>query len=247
MSISIAVLDANPSQRNETLRMVDAYVGKRHLDANVDSYKSWSNMLAAVDHHISYNIYILETSLPETSGFFIARELRARDKRCKIIYYTENRAAAVQAFEVRADNYLLKPSSTEKFDKALDSAIADVENQQRSELITVKINTGYVHLLTDEIAYVNIVKRALCYHMRDGSIVRGLILRGPFRNAVANLNSLPMFRMIGASLLVNLDLVQVMSRTSILFNHGEWIMPPREAFSDLYQSWVQKNPLYPYS
>lgn len=247
MGISIAVLDANNRQRNDTLELLDGYAARRHLDADVSGFKSWNSLIRALEQRVHYDIYILETELPEISGFFAAREIRSRNKHSKIIYYTENKQAAVQAFEVSADNYLIKPASRERFDKTMDRIIADIESVQRSEVIAIKVHGGYVHLNTDEIAYVNIVHRALCYHMRDGSTVRGLVMRGTFRNAVSNLTVLPMFRMVGASLLVNLDLVRVMSRTSILFNHGEWIMPPRDAFTSLYRAWSEKKPNLPYS
>ena len=237
MRTTIAVLDNNHSQRTDTIRKIDEYSRRRHADIHSEGFRTGTELVSTIRSQGQFDIYILETNLNDLNGFYIARELRAGNKRCKIIYYTENRNAALRAFEVHADNYVIKPASIEKFDSILDAAIASLERDRRSTLVEIRTRNGFIRIPSDEIAYINIVNRSLCYHMVDGSSVRSLILRESFRSAVDELLGDPHFCIAGASLLVNLANVQVVNRNLLIFNHGESLMLPRNAFKSLYYAW----------
>lgn len=237
MNTSIAVLDSNHVQRIETLSMLDEYSRRKRTELSCDGYASGLDLLKAIDMYGHYDIYILETDMPDINGFYIARELRSRYSRCKIIYYTSNKGLALNAFEVNADNYVIKPATNEKFDTVIENILKEIEGDRTRALVEVKTKNGFIRIPVEDIAYVNIVKRCLCYHLRDGSSVRAIMLRGPFRSAVEGLLKDPAFCIAGASLLINLDSVSVMNRHSLMFTHGEWIIPPRCAFKTLYLAW----------
>ncbi|MGN0182346.1 MAG: LytR/AlgR family response regulator transcription factor [Candidatus Ornithomonoglobus sp.] len=52
--------------------------------------------------------------MPEVSGFRIARELRSRSKRTKIVFVCDTPDYAVEAWQHRVNDYLLKPVTAEK-------------------------------------------------------------------------------------------------------------------------------------
>lgn len=237
MKTSIAVLDSNHMQRLETLTMLEEYSKHKCAELTCDGYSNGLDLLRAVDLYGHYDIYILETNMPDINGFYIARELRSRYSRCKIIYYTVNHNAALNAFEVNADNYIVKPAATDKFDSVIDATLKAIDSDRTRALVEIKTRDGLIRVASDDIAYVNIVKRCLCYHLKDGSIIRAIMLRGPFRSAVEGLLKDPAFCIAGASLLINLSSISVMNRHSLRFNHGEWIMPPRASYKTLYLAW----------
>ena len=241
MKTSIAVLDSNHMQRLETLSMLEEYSRRRRTELSCDGYAGGLDLLKAVDLYGHYDVYILETDMPDINGFYIARELRARYSRCKIIYYTSNKTAALSAFEVRADNYVIKPASVERFDATIDRLMKELESDRSRTLIEAKTRMGFIRIATDDIAYVNIDKRCLCYHLKDGSSIHTILLREPFRTAVEGLLQDPDFCIAGASLLINLSSVSTMNRHALMFNHGEWISPPRTAFKTLYLARKCKN------
>ena len=241
MKTSIAVLDSNHMQRLETLTMLEEYSKRKRAEMTCDGYSNGLDLLRTIDLYGHYDIYILETTMPDINGFYIARELRSRYSRCKIIYYTLNPNAALNAFEVNADNYMVKPATVDKFDSVIDGVIKSINDDKARTLVEIKTKNGLMRVASDDIAYVNIVKRCLCYHLKDGSSIRAIMLRGPFRSAVEGLLKDPAFCIAGASLLINVDSISVMNRHSLMFNHGEWIMPPRSAFKTLYLAWKCKS------
>lgn len=237
MNTSIAVLDSNHVQRLETMTMLDEYSRRKRAELSCDAYASGIDLLKAIDMYGHYDIYILETDMPDINGFYIARELRARYSRCKIIYYTSNKNSALNAFEVNANNYVIKPATNERFDAVIDTILKEIDSDRTRALVEVKTKNGFIRIAAEDIAYVNIVKRCLCYHLKDGSSVRAIMLRGPFRSAVEGLLKDPAFCIAGASLLINLNSISVMNQHALMFTHGEWIIPPRASFKTLYLAW----------
>ena len=229
MRTSIAVLDSNVHQRNETIGMVDEYSRRRGAEIVCQGFATGPDLLGAIKYHGQYDIYILETILPQINGFYIARELRSRHNKCKIIYYTQNTQSALAAFEVSADNYVLKPASPEKFAGILDAAIDSLRRETRTVLFTIRVKEGYTRLSADDVAYVNIVQRALCYHMSDGTLLSTPLLREPFRTATQALQSNPDFAMGGPSLLVNLNKIHAITDRAIIFTNGETLIPSHNA------------------
>lgn len=241
MKIKIAILDASNQQRNETAYRVEDYMHRRHIELICDQYSSGVELIEQATRGNHYDIYILETKVLELNAFYVARELRKQYKHCKIIYYTENKSNAISAFEVGADNYLIKPASKEKFDSCLDAAIASVESVREFKLIEIKSSIGYMRISTEDIAYVNLSKRALCYHLRDGTTIKTTSIREPFRSAVGDLTDNPDFFLLGASLLINLAAVECISNRNIFFCHGEWLTPPRTSFKPMYKRFMLRN------
>lgn len=233
MEITVAVVDPNLRQRNETIIMLDEYINRRHLDMRPQSFRSGPEMFMAIERQGLFDLYILETKMADMNGIVIARELRARSNRGKIVYYTADSTYAVQAFEVRASDYLLKPATRDKFTQMLDYVMESIEYEDEMTMIEIKSRNGYVRVASTDITFVNIVNRSLCYHFRDGTTIRTVTIRGTFRQAVQPLLEQPSFVLAGASMLINRTYVRVVGRDSILLSNGERVTPPRSAFNCL--------------
>lgn len=55
------------------------------------------------------DIILLDIVMPLLNGMDTARELRAQDTAVKIIFLTSSPEFALESYEVRAQDYLLKP------------------------------------------------------------------------------------------------------------------------------------------
>ena len=89
---------------------------------------------AAVDavQRLKPDLMFLDIQMPETAGFQVIEQL-AGDHLPVVIFVTAYNQYAIQAFDVHAIDYLLKPYTRERFGRALERARKQLSNASRSE------------------------------------------------------------------------------------------------------------------
>lgn len=80
------------------------------------------------------DLVFLDVRMPELDGFAVLRALRP-DRLPVIVFVTAHDQFALGAFEAHAADYLLKPFTRERFQKALLRARAIVQSQQKHQII----------------------------------------------------------------------------------------------------------------
>lgn len=81
------------------------------------------------------DLVFLDIQMPELNGFDVIQKV-GPDKMPVVIFVTAYDQYALQAFEARALDYLLKPFDDERFEQALDRAIERIHQRQVGELST---------------------------------------------------------------------------------------------------------------
>jgi two-component system LytT family response regulator len=89
------------------------------------------------------DLVLLDVQMPEVDGFGVLRELGA-DAMPPVIFITAHDEYAIQAFEVNAVDYLLKPVTRERFQQAL----ARVRERASAQ----EFDNGHVHALLQQLA-----------------------------------------------------------------------------------------------
>jgi two-component system LytT family response regulator len=74
------------------------------------------------------DLVFLDVQMPEMDGFEVAREVGA-DEMPAVVFVTAHDKYAIQAFEINAIDYLLKPVTEERFAKAIERAKARLESK----------------------------------------------------------------------------------------------------------------------
>jgi DNA-binding LytR/AlgR family response regulator len=121
----LAVDDEAPAL-NDLVRMLQASdsVGR------VDSASSGSEALRRLnDSSEDYHGLFIDVRMPDLDGLELAQILRRFASPPAIVFVSAYEDAAVQAFELRAVDYLVKPVSRKRLDEAVDrvSAVSSIE------------------------------------------------------------------------------------------------------------------------
>ncbi|SDF62626.1 two component transcriptional regulator, LytTR family [Dyadobacter soli] len=124
------------------------------------------------------DILFLDINMPVLSGIELVRTLPERPQ---IIFTTAYSEYAVEAFELSACDYLVKPFSLERFIKATDKAIQNIENQQGSGLSTsrflfVKNDRATHRVDTEKILYLEANRNSTKVVTEDGTLLSSLSL-----------------------------------------------------------------------
>lgn len=113
-------------------------------------------------------IYLLDVLLPDMDGLEAARIVRERNQGSTVIFLTASRRLALEAYRVRALNYLPKPTTEEELFDALDEAAALME-RQREERFQIKSPTGILWLQLTQIVYLRPNQHVVELILQDGT------------------------------------------------------------------------------
>ena len=135
-----------------------------------------ANGVEAIDalERLRPDVVFLDIQMPGLSGFEVARHVVARELPCHVVFVTAFDQYALEAFEVNAIDYLLKPVETARLDQALQRVRRRVETeaplnehiekivklvgdrQQRRGQIAVKVGERFLLVQTDEVIYASL-------------------------------------------------------------------------------------------
>lgn len=123
--IRAIVAEDEPAARQHVVRLL-----QRHAD--VDVVASCANGAEAIDAARSTrpDVVLLDIQMPGLDGFDVVRALD-RDTLPVVIFITAHSDHAIQAFDVHALDYLLKPFEDARFDRALAWARTHIHAQTR--------------------------------------------------------------------------------------------------------------------
>ena len=82
--------------------------------------------------HARPDLVLLDVQMPEIDGFSVIREVGA-DLMPPVVFVTAHDQYAIQAFEINAIDYLLKPVTGERFRKAMERAKSRLRLQAPDE------------------------------------------------------------------------------------------------------------------
>ena len=128
-------------------------------------------------------VVFLDVQMPGLTGFEVARRLLATGSRSHIIFVTAYDRHAIEAFEVNAVDYLLKPVEQTRLETAVERArrrMAGIrpadglnnaelekivqlvaERQSRRERLAIKVGERFMLVQADEIIYASLVEEGI--------------------------------------------------------------------------------------
>ena len=124
--LKVAVLDDEKIFCDSIKEKLYSIYPDMHVAVSVDDYRFGKELLYEVDDGAYYDIYILDIELPDMSGVELARELRDKAPYCYIIFLTAYPQYAIDGYDARAYQYLLKDQWEEKLPLTLEKIQAEM-------------------------------------------------------------------------------------------------------------------------
>lgn len=235
--MKIAICDDDSLCRTKVLDIIADYAEERK-DADI-LFEVFSNpqaLLDAVRVGNPFDIYLLDIVMPEINGIALGQALRSSGAEGKIIYLTSSKEYALESFRVRAFDYILKPVEKAPLWEALDRAIAAVP-EKKTKVLIVKTKDSNARIAYDNVLYAELKRRAVTYHLTNGTQVESTTLRTTFTGAVSKLLSDSCFVLCGASMVVNMHHVTMVENDAIVFTDDTRVFLGVKACRKLRADW----------
>ena len=160
--LTIAVCDDEQEQRK---RIIDILSKELKAPFLINEYTSGEELLDEIRCGHRANIYFLDIYMGVSNGVEIAREIRAFDKNCAVIFATNSRDHAVDGYGVHALQYLLKPLEEKSVGAALALALEYLSKEDRFLSLTNK--QGVYRIRYSDIIYVESNARVASVYIQE--------------------------------------------------------------------------------
>ena len=223
--------------------LLESYVNKVPFLKLTGKY---SNPLSAMQNIASekVDVLFLDIQMTEVNGMDFAHTISSHTK---VIFTTAFSEYAVEGYRVNALDYLLKPFSFEEFVTAAKKAynwfeiikhksIAEIEKEREQVGIFVKSEYKYLHILYDDILYIEGLKDYVKIYTQDNPkpILSLISLKQleedlPFGN----------FIRVHRSYIINIDKISSINKNRIVIDKKQ--IPIGETYKKQFMSLIEKR------
>lgn len=115
-----------------------------------------------------FDMVFMDILMPSMNGMDAAELLRQKDSKVMLIFVTTMQQYAIRAYEVSAADYILKPVVYTHFRLKFTGFLRQLQEENASGWIMIKVENGIVRLSPEEITYVEMQGHFCIYHTDHG-------------------------------------------------------------------------------
>ncbi len=171
------------------------------LPMRLSLFTSAAELLKNIESGSGFDLYILDVLMPEVSGMQLAEAIRGRGEHAEIVFLTNSRDYAVDAFSVFASGYLIKPVQKEDFDKTVLRAVQKLSREKR-EALTIKTKDGIQRIPLSKIVMIESFNHIREITLSDNSTVKTSATLSELKRQLKGHDN---FYMVHRSYIANLD------------------------------------------
>lgn len=242
--VSIAICDNVITDMKNECSLISKYQESRlDLDIKLCYFYSSQELLNDLKENNSFQIYILDHLLDGVSGLEVGKQIRMNDKDAVIIYVSNSKTYAFEAFLVWAQQFLLKPVKEEILFPVLDYALTKVGNNN-AQHVNVKTKDGIITIPLHTIVYVECIKHVLYFHLTNNTVLSSIHIRVSFESAADSLLKDRRFSHPHKSYIVNMDHIKTMLSSDFVAWDNTVIPISRKKFpmiKNQYMSFIAKK------
>ena len=180
MNLRILIADDEQPARNELCFQLERLDDVEVVDQAVDGLQAVS-----LAESLSPDLVLLDVQMPGLTGFEVARQLLDQGVQTQVVFVTAYDQHAIEAFEVNAVDYLLKPVEPARLARSIQRVRRNVtahaetleepvankelerivqyvaERQSRRERLAIKVEDRFLLVPADDIVYASLADEVI--------------------------------------------------------------------------------------
>ena len=220
-------------------RLLKEWLEKKRLtDVTVEKYSDADRLYRKIEAGDIGDIYILDILMGEKSGIDIGRLLKEKNKDTAIIFTTASTEYALEAYQVFAQRYLLKPVSGQELEEAL-SYVMSVTALKAEKQMAFNTAEGVLSLPFHDIIWAECAARKVYLHLSDGRVLQSIFIRNSFEEELSELLSDSRFLQIHKSFIVNMSHVAVFGQDYVVMSDKERLPVSKKRIAAVKRIYLQ--------
>jgi len=235
--IHIAICDDEPQELANAKALLSKYAFEHpEYEIKTCSFLAPLELLSYISEQGGFDVLLLDVYMAGMLGTDTARELRQLGDDAEIIFLTTSKDHAVDAFEVDAAQYLVKPYTQAALFAALDKVIGRT-NLDRRCIIALKTSEGITRLSPQDVVFTETSRNNYqTIHTTKGKLLE---VRMTASELFELLSQNKFFVRCGASINLNLKYIRQISKDCITFDTGERLTYPYRVYHALKEEFLR--------
>ena len=233
--MKIAVCDDDQRITKETAALLQQWAEKNSLSLTIQSYTNGDDLINGQKAEWS-DLIFLDVIMPLFNGIDTARELRNQNLCVPIIFLTSSKEFAVDSYEVKALNYLIKPVAKEKLFSVLDEFVNTATVDQ--ETFTAHTSVGFCKIAINKVDYLEAQNKQVVVYLSNGTTIE---IKELFSKCEEIFSLEKGFFRCHRSYIIRLNRIEQFTKTSITTANGTSLPISRNnysAFKEAYFSYM---------
>lgn len=176
------------------------------------------------------DLLLLDIFMSGKTGIEAAFAVRKLGQTMPIIFQTMSTDYALDAYEVDAIQYLVKPLDSKKFFHAMDTAFGQIQKEKENQIV-LKQPGGIRRLRPDEIIYCESQKNYQILYLEKEECR----IRMTTRKLWEILEKSPQFCRCGRSFIVNMNHIVSLKREMVFMDNDKKVYVPRNKLAEFKQ------------
>lgn len=163
--IRIAVCEDEQILLEQLTDDIKNILNKHSVIYSVKAYANGNALLA----HKEFDILFLDIAMQPITGLELAKRLRARGDESKMVFITAHRQYAIDAYDVQAFHYLIKPVDLKKLEAIL-LKLCSLLKGEYDQALSVCQGTMRRRIPFEQILYLEVINRKIYLHKNNESV-----------------------------------------------------------------------------
>lgn len=212
-SMKIAICDDKCEDINAMYQLVKEYCDFYAYNAEILLYNDVDHLISEIE---DIQCLLLDVLLFNITGIEVARHIFKLNKEIKIIFCSTNPEYSIEAFEVNAYRYLVKPINKSKLFEYLD----EIRKYYNEQLISVyDINHRQRKISVFDIAYIDMQGRKSIIHLKNKITITVIRKMKEWLSILENSG----FSLCHKGILVNIKFVKSIEDNKVRLKNDEFV------------------------
>lgn len=233
--MQFALIDDAAAEREQAMRLFDAYAEEKQLDFSVKAFDSGESFLSGFTPY-AYDIIFMDIYMSGMNGIETAKKLRETDNRSLLVFLTSSGEHMGHAFSVHAFDYIEKPLERAKFFACLTDCLAVLPSPEK--YLSFSCGGVDIRLYYSEIACLVSSGHSTVVRCVSG---REYTVYGAFSVFTKDVAQEGRFLLVSRGILVNMDHISGFEENYCILQNGMTVPVTQRKQRQLAQLWHNYN------
>lgn len=196
------------------------------------------DLLDKMNSGAGFDVVFLDVLMPSMDGTEVAKEIRIKKYPCEIVFVTSSTDYALEAFDLGAIHYVLKPIDKKRFEDAMDRLLKKIFTNVEKTVVLKTPSGGAQKVETFFIEYIESFKHTQTVHLinRKNFEVKSS-LNAIFEELMVKCGS--QFIMPYKGYIVNQNMIRTIETNQILMQSGAKIPLAKGSFREIKDAYFE--------